>query len=73
MCDLRDIFVSSVPSGVVYLTSNGMFLMLVTIIKKNKTVNIRSGREAVFSVGISRLRLRKRLISGLLSLTNTAM
>lgn len=50
--------VSSLPFGTWYFTFGVTVRMCVTIIKKKRTVNIRSGSDAVFSIGTSGLRCR---------------
>ena len=58
MADFFTNLVSSVPCGTWYFTFTVVLRMWVTSIKKNKIVKIRSGKEAVLSSGILRLRRR---------------
>src|SRR5574344_50075 len=48
-------FCSSVPCGTLYCTFGVTVRMWVTIIKKNRTENIKSGSDAVFRPGTSLL------------------
>ena len=48
-------FSNSVPVGTVNFTFKVTSRMVVTIMKKNKMVKIKSGSEDVFNSGISRL------------------